>query len=760
MELLWAKPPVDGGGNATLAAHTRRVVEAVDSVLAQRPAVSSFANHPCFTQWALLAAAFHDLGKAATGFQRMVLGGPRWGERHEVLSVGFLAPFADQLGQEAVDWISAAILSHHRDADFIAERYGVYAGPPDMDPFPGFVAQVTPDAYDSVMAWLVDDWLPAIPRLTLCGRLAEPSCLSADFIRARLDAYQRKARAFSSYLDHPGQGAVRLAVALRGVLIMADHAASAGHPELSPSPLGLPPPVYTRIGLSPEDLRGHQREAPRCPSSALLCAPTGSGKTEAALSWAEAARPSRDPAARLFYVLPYQASMNAMYDRLVRRYGFPREQVALSHGRSLQVLYAREMAGEEGPAAAESRARYLADLARLHRCAMRVLSPYQLLKAAYRIKGYEALLVDLAGADLIVDEVHAYEPERAGLILGLFRFLAQTLDVRFFVMTATLPALFRDRLSGFLPNLMDIRASAEDFAHFRRHRVRICEGDWTDPSILDHVEAAAASGQSVLCCCNTIAGAQELRQVLTRRLGRPVELLHGGFNARDRNRKEQALTSAAFSPLLVATQVVEVSLDVSFDTAFTEPAPLDALLQRFGRANRRPSTGRIVDVHVLTHPDDGQGVYDPSLVTNTLALLQEENGQVIDEALTSQWLDRVYTPDIAARWSEAFDCAARDFERGVLDALAPFQSDQSLEERFYQAFDGVDVLPACLEPEFQALAALSPLRAAELLVPISFSRLARLRRAGLVSEPDRTQPPVVHLPYSPDDGLARSTPKR
>lgn len=96
----------------------------------------------------------------------------------------------------------------------------------------------------------------------------------------------------------------------------------------------------------------------------------------------------------------------------------------------------------------------------------------------------------------------------------------------------------------------------------------------------------------------------------------------------------------------------------------------------------------------------------------------------------------------------------------MLDALAPFQSDQSLEERFYQAFDGVDVLPACLEPEFQALAALSPLRAAELLVPISFSRLARLRRAGLVSEPDRTQPPVVHLPYSPDDGLARSIPKR
>lgn len=757
MESLWAKPPAEGRDDASLAAHTRRVVEAASVLLAQRPAISSFAGHPCFTQWALLAAAFHDLGKAATGFQQMLLGGPRWGERHEVLSVGFLAPFADRLGEEAVDWISAAILSHHRDADFIAERYGVYTGPPDMDPFPGFVAQVAPEDYGAVMAWLLDDLLPGIPNLIDCGGLPKPSALSADFIRARLDAYQRRARDFSSYLDHPGFGDVRLGVALRGVLIMADHAASAGHTELPPSPLGLPPPIYERIGLGPEALRGHQREASHCMSSALLCAPTGSGKTEAALSWAEAGRPSRDPAARLFYVLPYQASMNAMYDRLVQRYGFPPEQVALSHARSLQALYARETAAAEDPSTAAARARNLADLSRLHRCALRILSPYQLLKAAYRLKGYESILVDLAGADLIVDEVHAYEPERAGLILGLFGFLAQTLDARFFVMTATLPTLLRRRLSAFLPDLEHIQASAEDLAQFRRHQVRVCQSEWADDSTLNLIAAAVESGQSVLCCCNTIRNAQELRQLLANRLGRRIELLHGGFNPRDRNRKEKALTSAGVPPLLVATQVVEVSLDVSFDTVFTEPAPLDALLQRFGRVNRKAVAGRIVDVHILTHPDDGQGIYDPALIANTLALLREENGRVIDEALTSQWLDRIYTPDIAARWNESFDHAARDFQRGVLDTLAPFQSDKTLEEHFYQAFDGIDVLPACLEPEYRALAADSPLQATELLVPISFSRLARLRRAGLVYERDTSDAPVVDLPYSPEDGLARST---
>ncbi|MGH3993207.1 MAG: hypothetical protein ACRDSN_12185, partial [Pseudonocardiaceae bacterium] len=61
--------------------------------------------------------------------------------------------------------------------------------------------------------------------------------------------------------------------------------------------------------------------------------------------------------------------------------------------------------------------------------------------------------------------------------------------------------------------------------------------------------------------------------------------------------------------ILVATQVVEVSLDVDFDVLHTSGAPLDALLQRFGRVNRlgaRPPTP--VVVHPPTYrPRRGRG---------------------------------------------------------------------------------------------------------------------------------------------------------
>jgi len=65
-----------------------------------------------------------------------------------------------------------------------------------------------------------------------------------------------------------------------------------------------------------------------------------------------------------------------------------------------------------------------------------------------------------------------------------------------------------------------------------------------------------------------------------------VKLLHSQFNQEDRNQIEKEIAGGLPPKVLIATQVVEVSLDMDFELGFFEPAPIDALVQRMGRVNR------------------------------------------------------------------------------------------------------------------------------------------------------------------------------
>jgi len=106
-------------------------------------------------------------------------------------------------------------------------------------------------------------------------------------------------------------------------------------------------------------------------------------------------------------------------------------------------------------------------------------------------------------------------------------------------------------------------------------------------------------------------------------------LVHSRFNGSDRIDKEKqindctGLKSQKRKPVVVvSTQVVEVSLNIDLDILFSDPAPLEALLQRFGRINRgRRLTSAVVSV--FTEPDDGQGIYNPDMVQGAINVLDK-----------------------------------------------------------------------------------------------------------------------------------------
>lgn len=668
-----------------------------------------------------------------------------------------------------MQWIAAAVVSHHRDPDIIRDLYpSLEDGEPD--PLHAYLAAIRTDTLLGLRRWLVDcapKWIIALgleqSGVRPLNFLPENEAIEHIHIRGaqQIRSLLRSYRRFLKGLDDEEQEVIVAGLTLRGHIINADHGGSA-HVASLPILRFTRDDIYQSHTITSDRLYQHQREAHEAAGSSLLTAPTGSGKTEAALLWAAHQLQSYDTAPRLFYTLPYQASMNAMKLRLGKIFGD--ENVALQHGRGLLALYRLLMERDYSQVDAARTARLMKNLAQLNHTPVRVFSPYQMLKAMYRLKGYEAQLSDYHNALFIFDEIHAYEVKRLALILKTMEYLRCYFHARFFVMSATFPNLIKRWLDDALGSPHMIEANDALYKEFQRHLLLLHEGDLLAAENLKQIEEEARTGKSVLVVCNTVARAQKAFDLLRAALKTAhisVKLLHGRFNLIDRSAKEKFIREAAATGkavktpvVLVATQVVEVSLDIDLNTIYTDPAPLEALLQRFGRINRGRKIKPYAPVHVFTQPDDGQKIYNPLLIAKTLASLRRENGKPIDEAQVGTWLNEIYEGELAQQWEREFAAAAREFDDICIRTMRPFATaGDDLEIQFNKMFDGVEVLPESLYEEYERLRLDEPIAANTLLVPISWGRYHALANQGLLKPGGQTIPPIVLSEYSSELGL-------
>ncbi|MGC8855011.1 MAG: CRISPR-associated endonuclease Cas3'', partial [Halothiobacillaceae bacterium] len=417
-----------GGRPETLAEHTWLVLLRLADFIRLRLALPQAVGVPRLWQILFWAAFLHDFGKAAAGFQARLRGGERWPHRHEVLSLAFVDWIATSLAPDEQVWAVAAIVSHHKDAEEIVGLYPPPDDPDDdqlvervAELSPAVVRGLWRWLSECAQSWVmaldlaeVGVAVPAWP--TAENAVAGVTGQGVQRIYHWLKVYRR----FVKTLDADDRRPLVIGtLALRGYLVNADQSASAHAGQLprvvfpdeavlegtpnppTPFPVreGAPNPptpfpvreggdafplssqergqgvrfsvalpaawafVLQSRGLAPADLFPHQIEAGRTPGSALLTAPTGSGKTEAALLWA--ARQAADGGLpRLFYTLPYQASMNAMLLRLRETFG--EAQVGLQHGRSLLALYRQLLDRDYDPRQAAREAKWARNLAQLN----------------------------------------------------------------------------------------------------------------------------------------------------------------------------------------------------------------------------------------------------------------------------------------------------------------------------------------------------------------------------------------------------------
>lgn len=734
---IWAKKPLPGcDSGEPLAHHTWLLLSRLAEHARQRPYLPDIFGFKAFWSCMFWSCFLHDFGKTCSGFQASLRGGQRWPHRHEVFSLLFLEWSTNDWSDEETLWISAAILSHHREPGYLFELYDVMDKDYTIELIKGVIRDIGRKNVELLWNWLHDFTGVWIKELDFeKNGIRTPIWQERD--KAVNDLYShgaesiynhfRKYRSLIRSLQKEKAKRKILSLAVRGLMNLTDYSASAGTGEAISNELPSPTQFLDARKLEVDKLYSHQKECMSTKGLTLLVAPTGSGKTESAILWALSQNNNFDRPPKLFYMLPYQTSMNAMYDRF-QQYGF-KKKVGLEHGRSVLALYKRIIDEQKNTYSAAQEARLSKQLARLNYYSVKILSPYQLLKALFRLKPYELILYDYFNATVILDEIHAYEPSRLALIFGLIYFLQNNFNTHFFITTATLPSLIERKIEECIGMTTKIQADHSLFKKFQRHRICLLDGEVYNDVFIKKITEIARTGKSVLVCVNRVKKAQSVYQLIQNKLANQdssikVLLLHGRFNARDRLQIEKEINdmtgvlSITRKPvILVATQVVEVSLDIDLDIIFTEPAPLEALMQRFGRINRRMKQ-RIADVFIFRQPADGQKIYQDKLVINTLELLERHNQAPLQEDKVSEWLGEIYSAEIQQEWEREFDLTYDNFIHGNLPALYGFNTNIGMEKEFYKAFDSVEVLPASLEKEYIELLKTEPIRASELLVPI------------------------------------------
>jgi CRISPR-associated endonuclease/helicase Cas3 len=285
----------------------------------------------------------------------------------------------------------------------------------------------------------------------------------------------------------------------------------------------------------------------------------------------------------------------------------------------------------------------------------------------------------VAGA-FVFDEVHAYDAKLWG---GLLRFLKEFPGVPALLMSASIPPHRQQQLRGILGDRAGplILGDTAIEGHKRyRLEAREQEGQcWPD------VVAALKNGKKVLWVCNTVGDAIRVAgEAALKTHVKPI-IYHSRFRYRDRagdatrkGRQREVLEEFAYHKddahkgqrvkpgpsLVIATQVCEMSLDISADLMVTAECPLPALVQRLGRLNRYaerddPWLCLVYPFKGLPYNEDPKGIDLYGDCIASMAATREAVGKLSDKPCSqrdlAERLDQMIDAETPEMYSALFD---------------------------------------------------------------------------------------------------------
>ncbi len=640
-----------------------------------------------FYNFLILAILFHDFGKLHPEFQKVLTKEKNIWElqRHEIYSVIFSNKI--KLNEKDKELLQKAILAHHKSFDEIMEKHlskkeleedfddiwrvrGYQFHPKDV--LKNLSKFKLPDLYE-----IIDFIKSSLKKREVNFQIrrikySEQKHPVEELIFHHIE-YEANSEDFFKHLLFSGS------------LKMCDHYGSAkitSIPNLKPNDLDFWDNNYKPFK--------HQLDCWNSRQNTILIAPTGSGKTECALGWLK--KSLQSSMGKTFYILPYTASINAMHKRFCRDIEqsepIKAKLIGIQHGKVEQYL---NQYIENDYEFLKEKSDSFKKL--LH--PFKLTTPFQILKYFFGVKTFEIGFVNLYGAKIIFDEIHAYDVITFAQIIVVIEFLSKYFNCSVFIMTATLPTFLRLEIEKVIQSASLITPAIDFLENIKRHKVSIYSGNVFEA--IEELESQISSTNQIMIVLNTVNQAQKCYQQIKETFpDEEMSLIHSRFTAKDRNRNEKKAFDKN-TKFLIGTQAIEVSLNIDYDLLISDPAPLDALLQRFGRVNRSGKKAPAPIYVCKESSGNDSKIYPKEIVEKTLNALLDVH--ILRESAVQTLIDKVY-PDWLPEQKKEFEDTKILF-KSSLESLQPYSKNKEREEDFYDKFDGIKVLPAKFYAEYK-----------------------------------------------------------
>ena len=407
----------------------------------------------------------------------------------------------------------------------------------------------------------------------------------------------------------------------------------------------------------------------------IICeVPMGAGKTE----FAEiiAARMIADGKVDgMVFALPTQGSANQIHKRLNEDLSYPVFQLPtnLAHANAKWESLSQHDSGQYGNDSQNDVIRWLfQENKRCFLAPVSVVTVDQIELAVLNCKHSFLRAAAMSRHLVVIDEIHAYDAYMSELIQQTLAYLGK-MGTPVILLSATLPDKTRNNLlaaywgepkininTAHYPRITWATepSTTAECVHLENQHAPVSEvtlATITDTFLIE--EALKNANENCVCViCNSVSSSIERYQELlkARPDGSEIEILlfHARFIRQHRSDKEQEVTllfdknspePARKGKILVATQVVEQSLDLDFDYLYTELAPIDLILQRMGRLHRhRREYRHFKPCLTVVLPEDSetswfaatQKIYPhPELLSKTREFIEQTDNLLLPKAI-------------------------------------------------------------------------------------------------------------------------------